>query len=142
MRKNLFVLVFSLLFFSGGCKVSKSFSHKDLYPSTWELEYISGSENEFDDLFPDKKPQMTFFESENKVSGNTGCNGFNTSFTVEGQSIKFKLPAAMTMRYCDGGGEQIFLKAMGKVNAFAIDNDDKLNLMFNGVPLLRLKKMN
>lgn len=108
---------------------------------TWELEYITGPRIAFEGLFPEKKPQITFSTATKEVSGTTGCNGFTTKYTLEGQSIKFDQNFPMTMRYCEGGGEQVFLKMMKEVNHYYIDNEGKLFLNKGDVPMMRFKKI-
>ena len=56
---------------------------------TWELDYISGPRIAFDGLFPNRKPEITFNLPEKKATGNGGCNNFNTTFTINGNHIKF-----------------------------------------------------
>jgi hypothetical protein len=46
------------------------------------------------------------------------------------------------MIYCEGGGEETFLKMLGKVNRFAFDREGKLLLLADDIPLLRFKKIN
>lgn len=108
---------------------------------TWELEYITGPKIAFDGLFPEKKPQITFNTSKNEVSGTTGCNGFGTKYTLDGQTIKFDENFPMTMRYCEGGGEQVFLKMMKEVNHYYIDAEGKLFLNKGDIPMMRFKKV-
>jgi hypothetical protein len=47
----------------------------------------------------------------------------------------------MTMRYCEGGGEQAFLEMMKKINKISVDKDGKLNLLLNDIPMMRFKKV-
>ena len=114
-----------------GCGTAKTAASQGLYNTTWELEYISGPRIAFGGLFPEKKPQITFTESGKTAHGTGSCNGFSTSFTVEKNTIKIEEPQAMTMMYCEGGGEKVFLDRMKKVNAFSIDKEHKLNLMID-----------
>lgn len=108
---------------------------------TWELEYITGPRIAFEGLFPEKKPQITFNTTKNEVSGTTGCNGFGTKYTLKGSSIKFDENFPTTMRYCEGGGEQVFLKIMKEVNNYYIDTEGKLYFKKDDIPMMRLKKI-
>lgn len=108
---------------------------------TWELEYITGPRIAFEGLFPENKPQITFNTTKKEVSGTTGCNGFTTKYTLDGQTIKFDENFPMTMRYCEGGGEQVFLKMIKEVNHYFIDNEGKLFLNKGDIPMLRFKKI-
>ncbi|TGD56713.1 META domain-containing protein [Flavobacterium humi] len=140
MKKYLLLLSVFIFSMINGCTASKTAVTKDLY-ATWELEYISGPRIAFEGLFPDNKPQITFVENGKTINGTTGCNGYGTTFTINGNAIEIAQPGAMTMRYCEGGGEQVFLKTMEKINKFTIDSDHKLNLMMDDVPMMRFKKI-
>ncbi len=136
---TLFLACFLTLLFSD-CTTLKStntFSNE-----TWELEYISGPRIAFEGLFPEKKPQITFNTAKKEVSGTTGCNGFATKYTLDGQTIKFNENFPMTMRYCEGGGEQVFLKMIKEVNHFYIDAEGKLFLNKGDIPMMRFIKIN
>lgn len=108
---------------------------------TWELEYITGPKIAFDGLFPENKPKITFNTANKEVSGTTGCNGFTTKYTLDGQNIKFDENFPTTMRYCEGGGEQVFLKMIKEVNHYYIDAEGKLFLNKGDVPMMRFKKV-
>lgn len=138
-----YMLLLSVFIFSiiNGCTASKTNEARDLYGSTWELEYISGPRIAFEGLFPENRPQITFLEIDKTIRGTTGCNGYGTTFTSNGDAIKIAQPTAMTMRYCEGGGETVFLQTMEKINKFSIDHEHKLNLMVDDVPMMRFKKV-
>lgn len=133
----LFACILTLLL--SGCTSLKNTN--TLSNETWELEYITGPRIAFNGLFPENKPQMTFNTAKNEVSGTTGCNGFATKYTLDGQVIKFNENFPMTMRYCEGGGEQVFLKMMKEVNHYYIDNEGKLFLNKDDIPMMRFKKV-
>lgn len=110
-----------------------------LYDHTWELEYISGIRIAFEGLFPDKKPFLKFDDTENIVRGNAGCNGYSATYEKEGDNISFSDPGPSTLMYC-GEGEQQFLDMMKKINRYSLDENGKLNLMIDDIPLMRFKK--
>ncbi|MGJ8591146.1 MAG: META domain-containing protein [Aquaticitalea sp.] len=133
-----FVLFLSLVM---ACGSQKEMTNSDqLFGPTWQLEYMSGPRIAFDGLFPDKKPEITFNKTTNKVTGNNSCNGYSASYTLNGKSISFGEPGPTTMMYC-GEGEQQFLNMMSKINAYSFDADGKLNLMIDDVPMMRFKKV-
>ena len=136
---TLFLACFLTLLFSD-CTTLKSTN--TLSNETWKLEYISGPRIAFEGLFPEKKPQITFNTAKKEVSGTTGCNGFATKYTLDGQTIKFNENFPMTMRYCEGGGEQVFLKMIKEVNHFYIDAEGKLFLNKGDIPMMRFIKIN
>ena len=105
---------------------------------TWEMNYISGPKTDFDRLYPNKKPVVSFNFSAKELMGNTSCNGFSSKFTINGNQIHFA-DALKTMMYCEGGGEEIFLKMLKKVNRYALA-DNTLNFMMDDIPLMRFTK--
>ena len=138
--KRLPFLVLALTFLLSSCGAGKD-SSVVLFGSTWELEYISGTRIAFTGLFPDKKPQLTFNPVSNEVFGNAGCNGYGSTYTLNGNTLIFGEPNPTTMMYCEGGGETAFLQMIQKVTAFNIDADGKLNLLVDEVPMMRFKSV-
>lgn len=139
MKKIIFAFVSLLALAFNSCTTLKNTT--TLSNETWELEYITGPRIAFDGLFPENKPQITFNTAKKEVSGTTGCNGFSTKYTLDGQTIKFDENFPMTMRYCEGGGEQVFLKMIEEVNQYYIDAEGKLFLNKGDVPIMRFKKI-
>ncbi|WP_160290263.1 copper resistance protein NlpE N-terminal domain-containing protein [Flavihumibacter solisilvae] len=105
---------------------------------TWEADYVSGSGASFDSLFPNRKPTIIFNLSENKVSGNGGCNNFHAGFSMEGNNIKFQQPASTRMA-CPGNGEQLFFKALLSVTKFGV-TENTLNLIADDIAVMRLQR--
>ncbi len=137
MNKTLLLALSLFTLFSCGAGKDSSIA---LYSSTWELDYISGTRIAFEGLFPDKKPRITFNPVSNDVSGNAGCNGYGSTYTINGSSIIFGEPNPTTMMFCEGGGEAAFLQMIQKVTAYNIDTDGKLNLLSDDeVTLMRFK---
>ncbi|MNS57474.1 hypothetical protein D3C72_903630 [compost metagenome] len=46
-----------------------------------------------------------------------------------------------TMMFCEGGGEQVFLKQIRQITSYSIDKDGKLNLIQGDIPVMRFKKV-
>lgn len=136
-----FVLLFMASMFSS-CGSTSTISMDTLSASAWELEYITGTRIAFEGLFPEKKPTLDFRLGKGVLGGNTGCNGFSTSVLINGDKIKIDENHPMTMRYCEGGGEQQFLKMLYKADQFKIDEDGKLVLLMNGIESMRFHKIN
>lgn len=92
--------------------------------STWKLNYISGPRITFAGLYPNKIPTISFDTTKSVVTGSTGCNTFNGTYTMKGDSLHFK-PLATTLMACmDGGkGEQVFLNIIQKVDNFKKEKD-------------------
>lgn len=129
--------VMVILIFS--CKTVQKIDNDKLFGPTWELEYLSGPRIAFQGLFKEKKPKIYFEKDTKKVMGNAGCNGYSADYRLNGKSISFSEPGPNTMMYC-GEGEQHFLKALGKVDSYRIDEAGKLNLLVGPIPMLRFHK--
>jgi len=139
MKKSLYLLASMLTLLFVSC-ASTNTNSKELFSSTWELEYMSGPRIAFDGLFPDKKPFIKFNEATSEVNGNASCNGYASKYTLNGSAISFEEPGPTTMMYC-GNGEGQFLNMIKKIDKFSIDKDHKLNLMIGDVPMMRFKKI-
>ncbi len=146
MKKNTLLLLslFSILV-SACCAtktndVSASESKTAFYDNTWELEYISGPRIAFDGLYPEKKPYIIFKEAGSQFSGNTSCNSYSGKYTKKENYIQFG-NTMKTMAFCEGGGEETFLKMLGKINRFAMDSEGKLLLLIDDIPMMRFKKI-
>ncbi len=142
--KSLLPLLILVLVFS--CKITNnvdSFPVKTestaLYNHTWQLEYMSNAPIALDSLFGDKIPNIAFDDIKKLVRGNAGCNGYSATYEKEGDNISFSDPGPSTLMYC-GEGEQQFLNMMKKVNRYSLDENGKLNLMIDDIPLMRFKK--
>ena len=71
------------------------------------------------------------FSSDGKVSGSAGCNRYNGTYTVSGNSITFSSPMATTMMMCEQAvmdQESAYLQALGEAKTFAV-NGDQLTLV-------------
>ncbi len=135
--------IFSILIL-GGCagksqEVTTVAGKADFYDFAWELEYISGPRIAFDGLYPEKKPFIMFKDLGKQFSGNTSCNGYSGKYTKKDNKIHFG-DVIKTMIFCEGGGEEIFLKMLGSVDRFALHNG-KLILQKDGVTVMRFKKI-
>jgi len=136
--KSAFLLViFTLIICS--CSSTKKIASDSLFNTSWELEYLSGPRIAFEGLYPDKKPNITFNKTTNKVEGNNSCNGYSADYKLNGNEIYFGEPDPSTMMYC-GEGEKFFLITIKKINKYMFDTNGKLNLMIGDVPMMRFKK--
>lgn len=111
-----------------------------LFDHTWELEYMSGIRIAFEVLFPENKPSLTFDDVEKVARGNAGCNGYAAVYKKEADNISFADPGPSTLMYC-GEGEQQFLNMMKKINRYSVDENGKLNLMIDDIPMMRFRKI-
>lgn len=141
MKHQALTFLIILSFFVNSCANKEALKSDQIYNTTWELEYISGPRIAFEGLYSEKKPTITFNKDTKKVEGNNSCNGYSAEFKIDESSLYFGEPGITTMMYC-GKGETIFLDMMKKVNNYNFDEDGKLNLIYDGILMMRFKKIN
>ena len=106
---------------------------------TWEANYVLGAPTPFAELYPAKKPALTFDLAEKRVSGTTGCNSFSGPVQLDGNTIQFSDQMAMTRMFCPGGGEALVLKTLKSINSYAISPDGTtLTLIGSDMAMMRL----
>lgn len=71
---------------------------KNLEGTSWQLVSAEQSVSKDGENCESLPPVMDFLDKE-RVSGNLGCNLFNTTYTLEGKKFSFA-PAATTRRMC------------------------------------------
>jgi len=126
------------------CKVfsPKSQNNKSTSSSlngNWQLNYISDARIAFNGLYPNAKPQITFDTANNEIKGNTSCNGFRSTITINGNKLTIAEPGPMTMMYCEGGGERNFLDMLKKVTSYNV-NETTLTLKQGDIAVMRFTK--
>ncbi|MFV8370599.1 META domain-containing protein [Flavobacterium sp. LB2R40] len=125
------------------CSTGKKATYQTIkLEGSWELNYISGSKIDFDKLYPNKKPIITFDSKDSIFSGNAGCNNYNGKLSVWENKISFKKPIAVTRMMCsDVSSENIYLTTLEKIDSFSISKDGKtLNLISGEIKRMRLVK--
>lgn len=148
MKKLSFLSIVLVVFFIA-CKSSKmnstteeskpATSNYEQLNGTWQLIYISGPRIAFQGLYPDRKPVIRFTTAESSFGGNTSCNSFSGKLVADHKKISFTDHMALTKMYCPGEGEQVFLKVLQTVNAYAVQNDT-LTFTTDEVPMMRFVK--
>ncbi|MGC4103189.1 META domain-containing protein [Ferruginibacter sp.] len=117
--KNIFLLIFFAAAISSCSNTKKMAGNKDLYNLQWNLTKVQGIT-----VLPTSNAALNF-TADNKVSGSTGCNRLNGSFTSSGSTIKFS-PLAVTRMAClDGDAnntETKFLAAIQKATSWSVEN--------------------
>ncbi|MBH1959603.1 MAG: META domain-containing protein [Flavobacteriia bacterium] len=136
MKKQLLLLLGVLLLFLISCSTNIA-KDQTLYANAWELEYITGPRITFQGLFPDMKPKIQFTAGSDMITGNSGCNGYSTRFTLQGNMISFADPELSTMMYC-GDGEAVFRKTMKQIDRYRL-TDGKLEFLMGDVVMMRFK---
>ena len=95
---------------------------------TWELTLFTPGGKGFAEVFGQRRPELVFHTTENRVSGNTGCNHMTGTYSINGQRFQFGADMAITKMACQGYDESSFLQAMTSINRFQINNN-QLNLL-------------
>jgi len=106
---------------------------------TWKLKSITGADISFNILYPDKLPWFIFNEYDNKISGNTSCNLWSTTFSISNNTIKFNKGIATKIN-CDSEGESLFLKMIAKVDNYTFDSKNILCLKEGNVLLMKFTR--
>lgn len=127
-----------------GCSVFKCQKKDSIgeLEGTWNLTYITGPRIAFEGLFPNRKPFIRFDVKEQRVSGNNSCNSYTGKLVVDGNTIDFTQPMAVTKMMClDGNGEETFMTTLQKVNKYKVADEGKaLILSMDDVEMMRLSK--
>ena len=92
--------------------------------TSWTVDSIGGAP-----VIATSTPTIAF-AAGGTVSGTTGCNTYNGSYTVNGSSIKFG-PLSMTQMACPdpvAAQERAFSLAISGATSWAIGSDGKLTL--------------
>lgn len=139
MKLKTSLLVTFIMIVAVSCTTTKNAAEDKLYGQTWELEYISGPRIAFQGLYPDEKPSLTFDKKTQTVMGTDSCNGYSAPFTLDDTKLSFGEAGPATLRYC-GEGDVQFKKMINSVNKYMIGTDGKLNLMIDGVSVMKFRK--
>ncbi|MHA7131606.1 META domain-containing protein [Algoriphagus namhaensis] len=134
--KNLKSITWMMVFLAfSNCNSLKSINPLSvLTDNTWELSSLLG-QDVIPDQFSGGFPSLDFSEG-GKLSGFSGCNNFNGSFSLEGDQLQLD-PGAMTRKACPGSGEQDFMNAFNQVTRLKI-KDQKLTLLDGSRELMTL----
>ena len=127
MNKFLFYSgILVLLALVAGCASMSSSSGGTLTGQIWVLTELSGQP-----LVADTGITASF-NDDGSVSGSAGCNRYNGTYTVSGNSISFSVNMAMTMMMCEQAimdQESAYINTLGQVKTYTISGD---RLSLNG----------
>jgi heat shock protein HslJ len=119
----------------------ESEDHSEPSPNgTWTLTYISRPIESFESMYP-SPPTMEIDIEKAAVSGYAGCNTYRGSFMSKGKDITFKLPFALTRKYCEGMGELHFLQSLSLVNRYVLAEDGSLIFKNGKTDVMRFVRM-
>jgi len=125
-----------LLALAAGCASMSSSSGGTLTGQTWALTELSGQP-----LVADSGITATF-SADGSVGGSAGCNRYNGTYTVSGNSISFSGNMAMTMMMCEQAimdQESAYIDALGQVKTYSISGDQLELKDGGGNPVLVFK---
>ena len=120
-----------------GCS-SNNESANTLLHDIWVVESIDGvtySRAENQSLHP----TLEIYLSEERFSGNTGCNNMNGGVKVEGEKISLS-DIVTTKMFCVDIDETSFLTALSRANNYKIEKM-RLYLFYDEKELLVFKKI-
>lgn len=111
-----------LITFLQSCNSTKAVSSSDILTETnWELTSINGKPADaanYNSGLP-----VAYFSTDNKISGNGGCNRYNGSYNINEEGGINISQMASTKMFCPGDGESEFMKALETVDGATIDKD-------------------
>lgn len=94
---------------------------KTTLEGTWQLTAITSIDTPLTALYPETRPLLIFNNAnKDRVGGNTGCNVFSSTVKMDGNKITISPPETMTMRYCEGGGEETYLNGLTQATTYSI----------------------
>lgn len=112
-----------------------------LIDGEWTLNYVMNAPAAFETLYP-KSPILSIDSRESSVSGFSGCNQFNGTVEVEGNSLKWGENFGVTRKMCpDMAGESLFLETLKKANRYSVTDTGKtLNLIMGDIAVMRFQR--
>lgn len=113
-------------------------NQSDKLAGTWELDYILEPAIDFEKLYANRKPTITFDVAEKRVSGNSSCNNFSGTVKINGNALSFG-PLMSTKMACPGDGEQVFFKNIERVTSFSAQ-DSTLTMIMDDIVVMRWQK--
>lgn len=127
--KNLALIVTIAFGILTSCKTSQASIPADiLTATTWQLTHIDGKPLEAS-AYSREIPYINF-TTDNKVTGNSGCNGFSGSYNLNDMGGMNISRVAATKMYCEGVKEGEFFEMLERVT-MSKARKDKL-MLFGG----------
>lgn len=137
MKKSFITfVVVCIALISTGCKSKSANSANDPDMLTgvteWELSSINGNTPIIEQY--NRGLPTIGFTKENKVSGHGGCNRYSGEYSLDADKLTLGRLLSTKM-FCQGGGEDVYMKALGSVTSYKA-NKDKLILLINSEEVL------
>ncbi len=102
--------------------------------TTWQLQTT-----QVNGVVPAEVKVTAYFGADGSLSGNSGCNSYNTSYTVNGQAISIQMPLT-TGALCGDpadGVEQVYLSLLPQAASFEISGNQLIIRNSGGQEILR-----
>jgi len=106
--------------------------------TTWQLQAT-----EVNGLVPAGVSVTAFFSSDGSLSGNGGCNSYNTSYTINGQALSIQMPLT-TGALCGDpadGVEQVYFSLLPQAASFEINGNQLIIRNSSGQEILRYNRI-
>jgi len=104
------------------CSSTKAVSPTEIITgTTWELSSINGKKAEAVNY--NKGLPGAIFTTDNKVSGYAGCNQYSGSYNLNDEGGINVSQVISTKMFCEGNGENDYLKALQEADAAEVDKD-------------------
>ena len=132
MRSFSFLAAMMLLFACGSSRQSTTEVNGD-----WQLVMFPAGTKTLTEIFTMNKPELRM--ENGHISGSTGCNRINGTYTLNGNSILFGNNLAITKMGCPNYDENVFLDAFNRVNKYRLQNNE-LMLMHDSTLLMTFSK--
>lgn len=122
-----------------GKKTSRVNLKKKGLTGEWILTYIEHLDIR-KDFRQEHIPSIQFDASLKILSGNDGCNTFSGPIKIEGNKIISKGPFLSTLMACEGSADQKFMDVLKKINAYAMPDDETLDLIAGDIGVLQFTR--
>jgi heat shock protein HslJ len=133
MKKLLLIL--SVVMLQLACGTSRKTTTE--LNGNWELVIFPASTKTLSEIFTMKRPEIQL--ENGRLTGSTGCNRMNGTYTASGTSLEIGNNLAITKMGCPNYDESIFIEALNKVNRFQV-KDNQLILMQDSVMVMTFAK--
>lgn len=130
-------LLAAMIMASAACSQNSAAPGGDITDVTWTLVEVAGAPVDPAAL---NRPATLLLGDDGRASGNSGCNQFGGSYTLEDDDLHFG-GIAMTRMACPGrmDVEATYAAALDSTRAWRV-TDGMLELMSDGVVLARFRR--
>jgi heat shock protein HslJ len=98
----------------------------NLMRTPWVVVAINNGENSAVPILPDTTLTALFESEDDRLSGQSGCNTFTTSYSRDGEEMTIETPIAMTLMACDQpimDQETMYIQALERTATFELGDE-------------------